>query len=625
MNQTNIFSYEIWYKITGSAGGFYCPLWWRDEPVTGDTEGWVHYVTSGNCMQTSDVIDTWHGMCAGGEWASGVWQHLLCTFDGLTKKIYVNGVLIAVSTDSHNWIRQVTRAVDTISSASYPFLGILKEAAIYTNVLSAARVDAHYTAATLVAPPAVAATFQVDFAGTTNYEGATVKAQVIALGTPPFTYQWYDGTTPLPTQTNDTLTLSPAHVSDSGNYYVVVNNVGGPASSSTNAVLIVQAPPSIVMDLVPALRLQGGSVTFTVGAGGSQPLTYLWKSNNVVIPAPNLDTLTLNDLQPSFAANYSVTVTNVVGQASSSAVSLTVIPVTPGSLAAAVVADQPVAYWRLDDTNTTTWVAADYAGGYDGVYDPSTLLMQPSGILGSTDFSATFPYGASMIVPWSLNLNTYPAQSVELWANVDQSFAGTYRPIFSSRYNNSGWHFGYELAATDADQWSFATGQRTSGLDTITGGTTTNAGWYHIVGTIDDSAGTKALYVNGKLVAQDTPATGTYGINQYQAPWVAVDEYVAQESATNGYGAGNYVGGLDEIALYNYALTPAQVAQHYAAGALPTMTITPPVGGKVTITWSGLLLQATNIHGPWTTNTTAVSPLTVTPSGTREFYRSLVQ
>ena len=78
------------------------------------------------------------------------------------------------------------------------------------------------------------------------------------------------------------------------------------------------------------------------------------------------------------------------------------------------------------------------------------------------------------------------------------------------------------------------------------------------------------------------------------------------------------------MAFYDYPLTAAQVSQHYANGALPSLTITPPVAGKVTITWSGVLLQATDIMGPWTTNTTAVSPMTITPTGARVFYRSLV-
>jgi polygalacturonase len=46
-------------------------------------------------------------------------------------------------------------------------------------------------------------------------------------------------------------------------------------------------------------------------------------------------------------------------------------------------------------------------------------------------------------------------------------------------------------------------------------------------------------------------------------------------------------------------------------------------GSNLTLSWSGngMLLQATNIAGPWTTNTSAASPFTVTPTAPQMFYR----
>jgi hypothetical protein len=47
------------------------------------------------------------------------------------------------------------------------------------------------------------------------------------------------------------------------------------------------------------------------------------------------------------------------------------------------------------------------------------------------------------------------------------------------------------------------------------------------------------------------------------------------------------------------------------------------VGPNVQITWTrGSLLQATNLNGPWVTNTLAASPYTVVPSGSM-FYRAV--
>jgi hypothetical protein len=48
-------------------------------------------------------------------------------------------------------------------------------------------------------------------------------------------------------------------------------------------------------------------------------------------------------------------------------------------------------------------------------------------------------------------------------------------------------------------------------------------------------------------------------------------------------------------------------------------------GTNLKLTWaSGTLLQATNLLGPWTTNS-APSPYTVTPSAPQMFYKVLAQ
>lgn len=85
-----------------------------------------------------------------------------------------------------------------------------------------------------------------------------------------------------------------------------------------------------------------------------------------------------------------------------------------------------------------------------------------------------------------------------------------------------------------------------------------------------------------------------------------------------------FYGDLDEVAVYGYALSPEQVAQHYAVATSPTLGIAR-AGNKVVITWSqGLLLQANAVTGPWTTNTTAVSPWTNAPVVGAQFFRAYV-
>lgn len=627
LNRTNAFSYEVWYKETPGTTGIRCPLWWRDELAAGDARGWVHYMWDswdpawggrGVVFQSSDAYRTWDGLGSAMLYAQDEWQHLVCTFDGRAKKIYINGVLIAVVAGDGIAIKPVTRAVTTISSASYPWIGSLDEVAIYTNALPVERIQAHYVAARGVNPPAVAPTFGVDAVGATSFEGAVVTIPTGVLGTEPFAYQWYKDEALVPGQTTDTLTLSPAKESDSGNYKLTVSNAGGSAESAVATVVIQKAPPTIAAEPQSATRLQGASVTFAVDCGGSLPLSYQWRSNNVDIPGATADRLTLNNVQPSYGANYSVFVSNVAGNATSQAATLTVVPLAADSLAATVVADAPVAYWRLDEAAGAA-TACDLVGGHDGAYDFGVVLEQPGAILGDANPSAAFSYGG-IVVPYNRDLNPYTTFSLEAWVNVDPAGAGTDRPILWSSTSYMGWAFGYALSVNASDAWAFTTGQRTGGFDVLTGGAAAAAGWHHVIGTFDDATGDKRLYVDGELVAQTTTAPGTFAPNQATPDAPPFDQGIGWNLRDNL----TFYGGLDEVAFYDYALAPSQVATHHVVGATPTLSATT-TGNQVTVHWNmGRLLESATLpSATWTAVAGATPPVyTATPApGAARFYR----
>ena len=471
-------------------------------------------------------------------------------------------------------------------------------------------------------PPAVTATFVTEPASATNFAGSTVTVGALVVGTPPFAYQWLQNGKPVSGQTNAALTLSPAQLSDSGDYVLQVDNSGGTTNSSDAYVEIVTAPASIVQGPAPGTRLQGASVTFTVTAGGSLPLSYQWEFNSAPVPGATNASLTLNDLQPSAAGNYSVTVTNAAGKATSSAASLTVVAAAPGSYAATVVGDLPVAYWRLDETNSTAY---DLVGGHDGTYDSGLNQGVAGALLADPDAAVNFPGTGGISVPWSADLNPFAAFSVELWAKPDPIGAGSERALFASRTSSSGWAYGYYLAANTSDQWEFITGHKTSGFLTMTAGSTTNAAWNQVVATFDAGTGTKNLYVNGELETNAIAAIGTFAPNNSVNVGTTSDQGIGKTTASDPNSEGTYFyGSLDEVAVYGYALSPEQVAQHYAVARSPRLSIAT-AGANVVITWNaGLLLQAGALAGPWSTNSTAVSPWTTTPTGPRQFFRLLL-
>ena len=160
--------------------------------------------------------------------------------------------------------------------------------------------------------------------------GANASFTVTAAGSAPLTYQWLKNAAPLANggnvsgATTATLNLSAVGSGDVASYSVAVSNSLGGVTSPA-ATLTVAIPPAIVTPPAGATVLAGSNVTFTVTASGTAPLAYQWLKNNAAISGSTSATLTLANVSAADAANYSVTVTNAVGSATSASATLTVL------------------------------------------------------------------------------------------------------------------------------------------------------------------------------------------------------------------------------------------------------------------------------------------------------------
>ncbi len=256
-------------------------------------------------------------------------------------------------------------------------------------------------------------------------------------------------------------------------------------------------------------------------------------------------------------------------------------PNPPSAYRNAILADNPIAYWRLGESSGTT--AQDQQGQYPGSYENGVGLAKPGALAGDTDTSVSFN-GTSqyMDVPYApaLNPTTF---SIDAWVYLTGG-AGTYRGIMASRYYPQGWSL-YAGGSNDFEFWL----NNGSSVVQLAGGTATLNTWTYLAATFDGTHVT--FYVNGVQVSSAVVAAGSY------TPQSVLPLNIGQgETGTNLYMPGR----VDEAAIYNGALSGTQVLNHYRAAlpAGPVVTSISPnsgasIGGtSVTITGSGFSTTA---------------------------------
>lgn len=91
----------------------------------------------------------------------------------------------------------------------------------------------------------------------------------------------------------------------------------------------VSGAPTITSQPAPTSVAAGGSVTFSVIATGSDPLTYQWFFGGNAIAGATSASYTVSNVQAANAGSYSVRVSNAAGSVTSNSVSLTVQSTTP--------------------------------------------------------------------------------------------------------------------------------------------------------------------------------------------------------------------------------------------------------------------------------------------------------
>jgi len=221
---------------------------------------------------------------------------------------------------------------------------------------------------------------------------------------------------------------------------------------------------------------------------------------------------------------------------------------------AQVLADTPVVYLHLDETSGT--LAADASGnGNNGTYTGGVTL----GGVGAMDGSASPAFnGSTGYVNLPGTWGGGSTLTIECWSNLN-ALTGNFQAMVSSLDGTFAHfqihNFGNTVATTDAGVVSF----------TILPDSPLGA-WRYMVMVVE--SGNSRLYVDGALFSSSALAfttvvpTGTIRV-------------------ASGFGGGRFFNGsIDEVAIYNSALSATRIQEHLDAalaaplvlGEIPTLS-----------------------------------------------------
>jgi hypothetical protein len=333
-----------------------------------------------------------------------------------------------------------------------------------------------------------------------------------------------------------------------------------------NIVVADSQAPLIVSPPANATNSIGAMATFSSFAAGAPPLAYEWTFNgtnltdngNIIGSRSNL--LTLSNLLFAEAGSYSVVVSNAYGAVTSAPAYLFVTDTDCATPPAGLVS------WWPGDGN-----ANDIVGGNNGVLENGVAFVQ--GEVGSAfSFTKGLDY---MQVPDNNVFDFGSSQdfTAECWVRLQTPLANDEDDILGKRDVGvgNGWYM--RLLGAHLVDAGIIVQSNGFGIQS-TGPVPTNV-WTHLA--LERMSDQMLLFVNGTLAGQ-VQATNASLSNA--APFVIGAAY---DSAFNPpiQTTGNFVGQIDEVSLYNRALSVGEIQSIYAAGsagkcALPPVIVVQP-------------------------------------------------
>ncbi len=322
--------------------------------------------------------------------------------------------------------------------------------------------------------------------------------------------------------------------------------------------------PVVVSQPVPQSVFAGVDVSFTFAVNSVSPLTYQWYDQyGVVVDGGNVsgaqtETLTIGSVQIADEDSYYCQVVNSAGSVDSALAALKV--------------KRLVGYWDLDDPGSS---------------DPEELWLDNSA--SGNDLMAAYTVPESFT--WADGADGTPAGAVLLDGKFGlgtKKADGTMNdiPVGNDPYSVSFWFkggvqasgvglFGWGNYGSYSQTNSFAIWPSSpnriqnywwdNDLNAELSYSLQDDTWHNVVSTYDSV--TRTVYVDGLKVVSDTPAPHN----------VQSSENFMIGKTTMSAETFEFVGAMDEVKVFNYAITASDVAEHYTAFTGESICLSKPV------------------------------------------------
>ncbi|HLJ95045.1 MAG TPA: LamG domain-containing protein [Gemmataceae bacterium] len=232
------------------------------------------------------------------------------------------------------------------------------------------------------------------------------------------------------------------------------------------------------------------------------------------------------------------------------------------SYSSVIIGDGPVGYYRLGEAQADS-VAFDSSGYQftrNGVYSRGVVNGVAGAIKGDTDTAANFDGMTSFVAVdsgQSSPFNNTNSFSLEAWV-INAGSLENYSRIISTRVLPPATSGGFGLGIVGASNNARFTTFGVKDYDSSATNIPVDGMWHHLV-VVMDSTNTANFFLDG----QQTDAI------PFASPCRTSpsDLFIGRNPVSDG-NPGLYEywnGSIDEVAIYNYELTPGQIAAHYAA------------------------------------------------------------